>query len=838
MTSTTAKVKSILSGDTLLFDNGAQLSLAYVSAPRLQTDPYGFAAREALRTLLVGKPLKYRVWYSINGRDYGDASAPVFASLIEHALEQGSVKLRDGAKPEFPELGQKFSAAQERAQTAKAGLWSDELPLPEVLQIVADDMLHKPLPAIVERVISGDRVQLRVLVNASTHVLSQCLLAGVRAPRSSGPNGDAEEFGDEAKLFTESRLLQRSVTATFFGTAANGLPVVEVVHPNGNVALFLLEAGLAHVSDWQSTLLGAAKMQVLRVAEKKAKTAHARLWKNVSIAAGSTKQYPATVFKVVSSDTVELIKPDESHETVQLTSVRAPRKNDDAPLSAYVPAAKEFTRKLLVGKQVLVTVDGVRPESAMYDARPLVTLSLDGADVAESIIAAGYATAVRHRRDDTASRSPNWDKLMELEQQAAAAHRGAHSLKPAPAVRAVDASDSHAKASTYLNSLSRSVHPLSGVVEHVAAAGRLRVYVQKMDIVLTLVLLGARAAKPGEPAGDAALAHVQRLLTQRDIKFSVSGIDKTGAFIGLVHLPNDTLLNVDLVEHGYAALHEPSLRGVHGAWVAQAEAAESAAQQAGKGIWHDYRAKQESQQRAAAAAAQELERLALSPKQMNYIDIVVTDVSEAGELSFRKSKDDALYSKICADVATAWKTAKQQPAKKGSLVMAMLDGKVHRARVLSFEKASGVYSLSLIDTGRTASLRIVKPLQSPVAALATPASLSFVRPPASKPTDYLSEYVAELQQYVGTRVVANIDSPAGVEPVSATVYAASSRGAEDSVNAYLVEEGFAYVKTRLAGWENAEAFREKRERMKELCEAAQQDRIGVWEYGYSAEDEE
>lgn len=833
---TTAKVKSILSGDTLLFDNGAQLSLAYVSAPRLQSEPYGFASREALRTLLVGKPLKYRVWYSINGRDYGDASAPVFASLIEHALEQGSVKLREGSKPEFPELGEKFSAAQDRAQSAKAGLWNDSTSLPEVLQIVTDDLLHKPLPAIVERVISGDRVQLRVLVNPSTHILSQCLLAGIRAPRSAGPTSDAEEFGNEAKLFTESRLLQRSVTATFFGTAANGLPVADLVHPNGNVALFLLEAGLASVSDWQSTLLGASKMQVLRSAEKKAKAAHARLWKNVSVAAGSSKQYPATVFKVVSPDTLELIKPDESHETVQLTSVRAPRKNDEAALSAYVPVAKEFARKLLVGKKVMVTVDGTRPESAIYDARPLVTISLDGVDVAESLIAAGYATAVRHRRDDTASRSPNWDKLMELEQQATAAHRGVHSLKPAPSYRAVDASDSHAKASTYLNSLSRSAHPLAGVVEHVAAAGRLRVYIQKMDIVLTLVLLGVRAAKPGEPAGDAALAHVQRLLTQRDIKFFVSGIDKTGAFIGLVYM-DEVLLNVDLVEHGYASLHEPSLRSVHGAWVAQAQAAESEAKQAGKGIWHDYRAKQEQQQRAAAAAAQELERLAVSPNKMNYIDIIVTDVSATGELSFRKSKDDALFSKISADVAAAWKTAKPQPSRKGSLVMAMFD-KVYRARVLSFDKASGVYSVLLIDTGRTATCKTVKPLSSTAAGLATQASLTFVRPPAGSPTDYLSEYVAELQQYVGTRVVANIDSPAGVEPVSATVYAASSRGAEDSVNAYLIEDGFAYVKTRLAGWELADAFREKRERMKELCDAAQRDRIGVWEYGYSAEDEE
>lgn len=865
MATTTAKVKSVLSGDTLIFDNGTQLSLAYVSAPRFQTEPFGFAAREALRTLLVGKTVKYRVWYDINGRNYGDALAPVFSSLIEYCLEKGTVKLRDGvqSKVEFPELYDKFKAAQDKAEAEKIGIWAEEITTPDVLQVVSDEFLKTPYNSIVERVISGDRVQLRAIVDDNTHILTNAILAGIRTPRSSSPGAnDGEEFGDEAKLFTESRLLQRNVKATFFGTAANGLPVVELIHPNGNVALFLLEAGLSFVSDWQSTILGSSRMQILRLAEKKARNAHLKVWKDVTVSTSGTGKYHATVFRVISPDTIELLKPDDTLETVQLSSVRAPRKNDDKNISAYVPTAKEFTRKLLVGKKVKVVVDSIRPESAMFESRPLVTLSLEqnDKDVAETLISAGYATAVRHRRDDLDARSPNWDRLMELEQEATEAERGIHSTKPAPIIRTVDASDSQAKANTYINNLSRSVHPLSGVVEHISSAGRLRIYIPKMDIILTLVLLGLRVVKAGEPFSNEALAHVQRAFTQRDVKFTVSTVDKTGAFAGLLYFPNDDkkLLNIELVELGFAAIHEPSLRNVHGTWVSQVEKAEEAAKDAGVGIWKDYRAKQEAEKKAADKTAKELAQLSVSDNKsaapvMKYIDIKVSDVSRKGDLSYRRSSDEAKFTKLSSELTTFYtapsnapKTKFVKPPRKNDLVVATVGGKQFRGRVIVFDKATQTHTVQLIDTGKfiKTSEANLKPLVSQfgittIPALANTVVLSFIRLPASSPTDYLSEYVDELKRLVeNQRVVANVDSPSTVEPANVTIFGADSRGADDSINSYLIEEGYAYLKTKLAAWEKADAFKGKREHLKKLCDLAQQDRIGVWEYGYSAEDEE
>lgn len=64
-----AKVKSVLSADTLVLtsQSGKQervLTLAYLQAPRIQAnEKYAFEAREILRTLLVGKQVKFWILY-------------------------------------------------------------------------------------------------------------------------------------------------------------------------------------------------------------------------------------------------------------------------------------------------------------------------------------------------------------------------------------------------------------------------------------------------------------------------------------------------------------------------------------------------------------------------------------------------------------------------------------------------------------------------------------------------------------------------------------------------------------------------------------------------------
>ena len=839
-----AKVKSVVSGDTIALDTGKTISLAYVSAPRLSSnEPYGFESREHLRTLLVGKPVRVHVYYSINNRDYGDLDAPVFASLIEKSLQDGNVKLRDDAnsKNAQPGLIEKFTAAQAEAQAKEAGVWSSSLSTINVQTEVPENLFgsSKPYNSVVERVIAGDRIQLRVILNKNTHILTNALIAGIKTPRSASPDSPAEPFGEAAKNFTETRLLQRGVTARFIATAANGLPLVEVIHPVGNIAIFLLQAGLASVADWQSQQLGASSMSALRVAEKKAKDAHLYLWKDLVTTASeaSGKTYEAVISRVISSDTFVLRNNSDQEETVQLTSVRAPRKNDISG-SVYAPIAKEFARKRFIGKKVEVKVDAIRPASAQFEERPLVTLTMQGKNISEILIASGYATVIRHRKDDN-DRSPYWDELLEKENNAIANHKGMHAKKAPVPDRTVDASESASKAKSFLSSLERQ-GTISGVVEHITSGGRLRIHSERDNLILTLVLSGVRVPRPQEPFGNEALDFVSKRLYQRDVQFSVVGMDKTGGFIGNVTVPNskDTL-SVLLVKEGLAEVHDYSAQ--QSGFAQALFDAQEEAQKAKKGLWKNKAINVPAPVEAVPAAPVEAGK-------KNYIDITVTDVSSDGEISYRPQSTHAQFTKLSSDLNSfnlAGANNSQfnfikPPRKNDFVTVSARKGVFRRGKVVEFEKSNGKYTVQEIDTGKTVRVPVsaLRPLPNQFSTISIPplaktAVLSFVQLPPSYPMDHLTEVIE------GQQVVANVDSPAGVTPLSVTLFTANSKGADDSVNSEVIKEGYAFVKTpkTLSAWEKLDGWKHTIATLRELEEDAKFDRIGVWEYGDPREDE-
>ena len=846
-----AKVKSVVSGDTIALDTGKTISLAYVSAPRLSSnEPYGFESREHLRTLLVGKPVRVHVYYSINNRDYGDLDAPVFASLIEKSLQDGNVKLRDDAnsKNAQPGLIEKFTAAQAEAQAKEAGVWSSSLSTINVQTEVPENLFgsSKPYNSVVERVIAGDRIQLRVILNKNTHILTNALIAGIKTPRSASPDSPAEPFGEAAKNFTETRLLQRGVTARFIATAANGLPLVEVIHPVGNIAIFLLQAGLASVADWQSQQLGASSMSALRVAEKKAKDAHLYLWKDLVTTASeaSGKTYEAVISRVISSDTFVLRNNSDQEETVQLTSVRAPRKNDISG-SVYAPIAKEFARKRFIGKKVEVKVDAIRPASAQFEERPLVTLTMQGKNISEILIASGYATVIRHRKDDN-DRSPYWDELLEKENNAIANHKGMHAKKAPVPDRTVDASESASKAKSFLSSLERQ-GTISGVVEHITSGGRLRIHSERDNLILTLVLSGVRVPRPQEPFGNEALDFVSKRLYQRDVQFSVVGMDKTGGFIGNVTVPNskDTL-SVLLVKEGLAEVHDYSAQ--QSGFAQALFDAQEEAQKAKKGLWKNKAINVPAPVEAVPAAPVEAGK-------KNYIDITVTDVSSDGEISYRPQSTHAQFTKLSSDLNSfnlAGANNSQfnfikPPRKKVFVTVSAGMGVFRFGNLVEFEKSNGKYTVQEIDTGKTVRVPVsaLRPLPNQFSTISIPplaktAVLSFVQLPPSYPMDHLTEFTEFLREVIeGQQVVANVDSPAGVTPLSVTLFTANSKGADDSVNSEVIKEGYAFVKTpkTLSAWEKLDGWKHTIATLRELEEDAKFDRIGVWEYGDPREDE-
>lgn len=368
--------------------------------------------------MVVGKVVQFKILYSIPTgvkRDYGTVVLQTGESLPDASVSEGWVKLRDdaGRKDESEEskrLLDLLELEEARAKAASKGLWAPEGGKIENYDLQnRNDFLEewkgKSLESIVERVVTGDRMIARLLLSATRHLQTLILVAGIRAPMtkrtntSDGKEVPAEPFGTEAQQFVETRLLQRSVKVEVLGDSPQGQLICVVRHPNGSIAEFLLKAGLARCTDHHSTLLG-GEMTVLRQAEKHAKENKIGLFKgHVNTKDSAAGASDATVTRVQTADTIYLRNKSGTETRATLSSIRQPKPTDSkqAPFQAD---SKEFLRKKLIGKHVRVTVDGTKPASEGYEEREVVTVSLNNKNVALMLVEAGYASVIRHRRDD------------------------------------------------------------------------------------------------------------------------------------------------------------------------------------------------------------------------------------------------------------------------------------------------------------------------------------------------------------------------------------------------------------------------------------------------------
>ncbi|KAG9094261.1 hypothetical protein FRC07_011333, partial [Ceratobasidium sp. 392] len=504
---------------------------------------------------------------------------------------------------------------------------------------------------IVEQVRDGSTLRVRLFMPEDQHQFANISLAGVRCPRAGGRDGEAaEEWGEEAKFFVESRLLQRAVrvqilslpapTSTPFASASPNAPppsasifIGNVLHPNGNIAEFLVAAGLARVVDWHAGMLAAGgAMERLRAAEKAAKEKRLNLYSKLAVPAkatgGATPVAPrgtfdATVIRVWSGDQLSIVEKGGKDRRVQLSSVRAPKASE--PKQAYYAnEAREFLRKKLIGKHVKVNIDFVRPKEGEFEERDAVTIRYGNAqtNIAEQLIEKGLATALRHRRDDE-SRSSEYDKLMAAEQNALNELRGVHSGKEIPLPRIINASESSTKAASWLSSFKRQGR-VPAVVDYVASGSRFKVLIPKDNLSLTLVLSGIRAprtarnpSEKNEPYGQEALDFATYRYMQRDVEVEFEATDKTGGFIGALYLNKTENAAVTLVREGLATIHDYSAEALP--WSKLLYEADVEAKANKRNIWHDFDA---SAEEAAPAPTDN----GATPLKSEYLDVLVSDI--------------------------------------------------------------------------------------------------------------------------------------------------------------------------------------------------------------------
>ena len=368
--------------------------------------------------MTVGKVIQFTILYSIPTgakRDCGTIHLQTGQSLPDAAIAEGWVKLReDAGRKDDSEaskaLIEKLELAEASAKSSSKGVWASTGGIVENAYEISnpkgfiEQYKDKSVEGIVERVLTGDRMILRLCLSPQKHVQIMVLVAGIRAPAtkrtnpSDGKEQQAEPFGPEAHEFVESRLLQRTVQVEILGLSPQGTLVCTVKHPNGSIAKFLLEAGLARCTDFHSTMLG-GQMSVLRQAEKQSKDKRIGLFQGLTNNMQEASEMDATVARIQTADTIYLREKSGTEKRVSLSSVRQP-KPTDAKQAPFQADAKEFLRKRLIGKHVRVTIDGKKAATEGFEERDVVTVVINNKNVALQLVEAGYASVIRHRRDD------------------------------------------------------------------------------------------------------------------------------------------------------------------------------------------------------------------------------------------------------------------------------------------------------------------------------------------------------------------------------------------------------------------------------------------------------
>lgn len=205
------------------------------------------------------------------------------------------------------------------------------------------------------------------------------------------------EYAEEARYFVEVRLLQREVEI-ILESVNNANFVGTIVHPKGNIAELLLKEGFARCVDWSIAFMKSGADR-LRNAERQAKEAHKRLWKDWQATTpkitGKEKEFTAVVSEVINGDALVVKQGNGEYKKIFLASVRPPkesgRANDDdgkpiprpkgfRPLYdiPYMFEAREYLRKKLIGKKVHVVIDYIQEARDSYPEKICATVSING----------------------------------------------------------------------------------------------------------------------------------------------------------------------------------------------------------------------------------------------------------------------------------------------------------------------------------------------------------------------------------------------------------------------------------------------------------------------------
>lgn len=367
-------------------------------------EPFGWIAREFVRSKVVGK----EVCYTIENEQSSDrAYGSVFlgtnagAENLTHVLvSEGLASVRKNMSQAMIDKNPALQALielEEKAKTENKGIWSGSpIGRPRNVSWVIEDPAtffqahaRKPLRAIVEFVRDGSAMQVQLMPidgdPSDKYYNFMVILSGIKTPGSKMVDNQRvhDPFSLEAQFFVESRLLQREVTV-ILESLSNQMFVGSILHPNGNIARFLLREGLAKCLEWNLAVVSpeAGGPQAYRDEERAAKEKRLRIWHDYQpasvdaaskgkAAAGKSAvnqkgeiktEYTGMVVEIGMGDNILVKCQDGVVRKFFLSSIRPPRPNanEGKPQQLSRPLyqvphmyeARELLRKRAIGKHV------------------------------------------------------------------------------------------------------------------------------------------------------------------------------------------------------------------------------------------------------------------------------------------------------------------------------------------------------------------------------------------------------------------------------------------------------------------------------------------------------
>eukprot|EP00300_Choanocystis_sp_HF-7_P021756 c20851_g1_i1.p1 GENE.c20851_g1_i1~~c20851_g1_i1.p1 ORF type:complete len:901 (-),score=236.83 c20851_g1_i1:106-2808(-) len=872
-------VKAVPSGDTIIVMNGPwspktgapqekRISLSGILAPRLgfrkddaatADEPFAWEAREVLRELSIGKTVSFQLEGESEdkSRSFATVFLPDGRNLAAELVQRGLVKLRFGDKFLSSTQGA-LEGLDQAAKLSELGLHG-QTPAP-IRSIVTDkdasfsaeDLIKRfrnsPVKAVVEFVFSASTFRVSTLPDSNNQSYSFMFsLSGIRCPAlRSRTTNEPEPFALEAKFFTESRMLHRTVDlvlelidAGSTNPEASKIIYGTVLVPEGNIGVGLTKNGFARLAAWSLSKSSCASE--LRGAESHAKQQRLRLFKDFK--PQETSSFDGRVVEIAAGDTV-LVAVDDTkvEERITLSSIRTKklRGADDQP-EPFAQEAKDFVRHKLIGKKVHVTIEYSRtveaPAGKDLPAKRYKhgTITVGGKNIAELLAATGLCEVLNHRDDEP--RSTHYEALLAAQAEAKTAKKGIWSPDPVKGKHTVnDLSGAPQRAKAFLNTFNQKTQ--TGVVDFIANGGRMKVFLPKHSCLIPFALASVRvplcARRDGsgpasEPFGDEAFSFTRNAVMQREVQLEIENIDRGGTFLGHMWLPGTKdMLSEELLKQGLASTQSLSIgRTRYSDTLVTAEAAAKASR---LGIWKDHvEPSPEEIARQQAEAAKEEE----GDSSEEFMDVTVTEIRDGQTFFVRPTSAPALEPKVLEHVKGAEGASApllDSQKRPGQVVASKFaaDGQWYRVRidkVLPDDKAEVTYvDYGNQDTVKVQDLRGLSEALSRMPAQAYLCRLAFIKVPTPETEHGLeaAEYLASLAY--NKRMVAKVEQRDKDSSLHMSLF---NQDTNQSVNEAMLTKGLARVQRRLPKWLSESA----RAALNSSQDGAKRSHLGIWEYG-------